>query len=108
MEKREKKRFLKRLFVRFGKEAMDHCGFTHDLSFKGIFITSSFSFPPGTRLMLDITLPDDRVIRLFGSVRWAKRTPPALSRVIRKHGMGIDLLEVPGEYVGLIEGFRSG
>ena len=108
MEKRDRKRFLKRLFVRFGQETTDRCGFTHDLSSNGIFVTSNFSFPPGTRLALALTLPDEKTIQLSGTVRWAKRTPPAISRLIPKHGMGIDLLEIPAEYMSLIEKFRSG
>jgi len=58
MEKRKRKRFPKRLFVRFGKEKPDHIGFTQDISATGIFIKSNFSFPPPTKLKVELTLPD--------------------------------------------------
>jgi hypothetical protein len=103
MEKRGKRRFLKRLFVRFGIQMPDRTAFTHDLSSTGIFLKTTTVFPPNTRLHIELTLPDEKVIRCHGIVMWAKRIPPAFNRVVPKHGMGIHLLEIPAEYKALIE-----
>ena len=106
MEKRKKSRYPKRLLVRFGKEKLDHLGFTQDISSTGIFLKSNFSFPPLTRLKLEVTLPDDSTIECFGVVQWAKKVPPALSRLVKKNGMGIAFVEIPIPYKVLIETLR--
>lgn len=103
MEKRNKKRLLKRLFVRFGTEKPDRIGFTHDISPTGIFIKSNFSFLPQTKLKIELTLPDEKICHCSGVVVWAKRVPPAFNRIIHKHGMGVRFLEIHGEYQSFIE-----
>ncbi|MCG3116746.1 MAG: PilZ domain-containing protein [Candidatus Manganitrophus sp. SA1] len=103
MEKRGKKRVLKRLSVRFGTQKPDHIAFTHDLSSTGIFLKTTTVFPPNTRLQIELTLPDNKVIHVRGIVMWAKRIPPAFNRVIQKHGMGIHLLNISDEYKALID-----
>lgn len=103
MEKRGKKRILKRLSVRFGIQKPDRTAFTHDLSSTGLFLKTTTVFPPSTKLNIEITLPDEKVVRFRGIVMWAKRIPSAFNRVIQKHGMGVHLLEIPEEYKALIE-----
>jgi len=103
MEKRNRKRFPKRLFVRFGKEKPDHIGFTHDISATGIFIKSNFSFPPPTKLKVELTLPDETIVQCEGVVQWAKKVPPAFSRLVQKNGMGVAFLNIPSQYKALIE-----
>ncbi|MBI3802352.1 MAG: PilZ domain-containing protein [Nitrospirae bacterium] len=103
MEKRQKQRTLKRLFVRFGNEKPEHIGFTHDLSATGIFLKTNTVFPPNTRLQIELTLPDETVLCCRGIVMWAKRIPPALNRMVQKHGMGVRLLEIPEAYKALID-----
>lgn len=103
MEKRGKKRILKRLSVRFGTQKPDHTALTHDLSSTGIFLKTTTVFPPNTRLQIELTLPDNKVIHMRGIVMWAKRIPPAFNRVIQKHGMGIHLLNISDEYKALID-----
>ncbi len=103
MEKRGKKRVLKRLSVRFGVQKPDHTAFTHDLSSSGFFLKTTTVFAPNTRLQIELTLPDEKVIHVRGIVMWAKRIPPAFNRMIQKHGMGIHLFDIPDEYKALIE-----
>ena len=50
-----------------------------------------------------LTLPDETVIECHGVVQWAKKVPPALSRLVKKNGMGIAFLEIPLPYKALIE-----
>ena len=98
MEKRTTDRHKKRMPVRFGVKSTESFGFTGDISGTGIFIKSSKIYPPGSDLKMEITLPDDRVIKMTGRVVWAKRVPPNLIRFIAKSGMGVFLHEVPDEY----------
>jgi hypothetical protein len=98
MEKRTTDRLKKRLTVRFGPDKAESLGFTGDLSGTGIFIKSSTVFPPGCNLLIEITLPSDRVLKMTGQVVWAKRVPSSLVRYVAKSGMGILLNDVPDDY----------
>ncbi|SRR5579884_293232 len=106
MEKRGKRRYLKRLSVRFGEQKAERTAFTHDLSSTGIFLKTNFVLPPNTKLQIELTLPDGNVVHCRGIVMWAKRIPPAFNRVVQKYGMGIHLLNIPDEYKALIERFQ--
>ena len=108
MEKRDKKRFLKRLQVRFGREKPERIGFTHDISSTGIFIKSNFAFTPGVEIQIELTLPDETIAHCCGVVVWAKQVPPALSRLVHKHGMGVHFLEIHGDYRALLEKLHLG
>lgn len=98
MEKRHKKRLSKRLIVRFGKSRPDVLGFTEDVSIDGLFIKASVVFDPGTVLTIQLMLPENRQVDLTGQVVWARRTPPSLTRFVKKSGMGIRLLQIPPGY----------
>jgi Tfp pilus assembly protein PilZ len=106
MEKRDKGRVLKRLFVRFGKDLPEHIGFTGDISPTGIFIKTNKVFEPGTLLTIELTLPDNRILSVNGHVVWARRIPPNLIRFIKKSGMGIHLAQIPDDYQHFIRGLH--
>ncbi len=107
MEKRNKGRIGKRLFVRFGTEKAERVGFTDDISSDGLFIKSNGVFPPGTILRIELTLPDQRIIRLVGRVMWSKQVPPSLIRYTKKSGIGIRITETNEEYKQFMESFRK-
>ena len=102
MNKRTNTRMYKRLFVRYGEELPTYIGYTTDISSTGIFIKASKLFPPETRLKIALTLPDDRVVFLTGSVVWAKRVPQQLYRMIRKAGMGVTLESPDPSYLSIL------
>jgi Tfp pilus assembly protein PilZ len=102
MEKRTTNRLNKRLMVRFGRTKPDSLGITSDISDTGVFIKSNTVFSPGTDLVMDLTLPDERVIRLNGRVVWAKRVPPNMLRFVKKSGMGIFLDETPPDFFSIL------
>jgi len=102
MEKRTTNRLNKRLMVRFGKAKPEAIGFTADISDTGLFIKSNTVHLPGTVLIIDMTLPDERVIRVRGRVVWAKRVPPNMLRFVKKSGMGIFLDETPPDYYSIL------
>jgi Tfp pilus assembly protein PilZ len=69
----------------------------------GLFVKTNTVYPPDTRLVLELSLPDKRVLPLRGRVMWAKRLPPQLARLLRKAGMGVELIDPPPEYLNLIQ-----
>lgn len=105
MEKRRDKRYLRQVSVRFGEEAgsRQHVGFTFDLSKSGILLKSGRIYSPPTRLFLELSLCNGKNVLAEGVVQWAKRVPPAMARVIQKHGMGIRFINVPIEYEEFID-----
>lgn len=84
--------------VRFGENDCEHVGLTYDISAQGMLLRSSRIYPPLTHLRVELLLSDQEKIFCEGGVRWAKRVPPALTRLIKKHGMGIFLTHTPIEY----------
>jgi hypothetical protein len=108
MEKRKARRFEKHLFVKFGKERPDSTGMTGDLSPVGLFIKTNVIHEPGTELNLEITLPDQRTVRMGVRVAWAKRVPSDLMRFIKKSGMGVILLRPSEEYFQYLKRITEG
>ncbi len=87
-EKRKSKRVPLRVIVRYGLSCPpEHTAFLTDLSDGGVNIKTNRVFTPGTRLVMEIEV-DDTVFNAEGVVVWAKKVPPALSRIMR-NGMGI-------------------
>ena len=91
-EKRDTKRRKKRLKLRFGVEYPKRVAFTEDLSDRGIFVITGQPEPPGTKLLMQLTLPDESEVIVRGRVQWAKKVPPNLVRIAKKGGMGVRLL----------------
>ncbi|OGW63059.1 MAG: hypothetical protein A2638_03770 [Nitrospirae bacterium RIFCSPHIGHO2_01_FULL_66_17] len=107
MEKQQRTRRTKRIEVRFGPERPTDLGFTIDVSETGLFVKSNTVYPPDTRLVLELSLSDRRVLSLRGRVMWAKRVPPQLARHLRKTGMGVELIDPPSEYLDLVKALSS-
>jgi Tfp pilus assembly protein PilZ len=102
MENRGILRSKKRLTVRFGIDEFKDMGYTEDISPSGLFIQTVKVLKPGTRLQVQLTTRDGKMVLLKGQVRWAKRVPPQLVRKI-KAGMGVKITEfLEGEEI-----FRS-
>lgn len=92
-EKRERKRNRKRLKVRFGVEYPKRVAFTEDLSSCGLFIITAQPELPGSKLLLQIILPDEEEVIVRGRVQWAKKVPPNLVHIAKKGGMGVRLTQ---------------
>ena len=108
-EKRDIKRKKKRLKVRFGVDAPKRVAFTEDISDRGVFIITGQPERPGTLIVIDMLLPDETRVLVYGRVRWAKKVPPRLVRVANKGGMGVVLQRFEKgeqEYRALVEGLR--
>jgi Tfp pilus assembly protein PilZ len=107
MEKRDNRRLDKRLFVKFGEQRPEHIGFTGDVSNTGLFIKSNTIFRPGTLLHVELSLPDETVIRLNARVMWAKKVPPNLMRFVKKSGMGVQLTGRNSSYEAFFKGING-
>lgn len=90
-DKRDNYRHLKRLPVRFGVGTASTSGYTDDISNFGFFIKASLVQGAGRELVVELTLPQDRLVRMVAKVQWAKRIPPALLRTY-KGGMGFTIV----------------
>lgn len=92
-QERQPTRMKKRIKVRFGIDYPKRVAFTGDLSMGGLYIITGQPERPGTRLLVEIILPDGEEVIVFGRVCWAKKVPPNLIRVANKAGMGVQLLK---------------
>jgi len=94
-EKVERKppRKKKRLKVRFGVDYPRRVAFTGDASPGGLHIITGQPERPGAKLLIEINLPDEQQVIVFGRVRWAKKVPPNLIRLANKAGMGVQLTQ---------------
>jgi|SRR6056297_687465 len=90
---RDSIRKKKRLKVRFGTDYPKRVAFTGDASESGLYIITGQPEGPGTRLLIELLLPDEQQVIAFGRVVWAKKVPPNLIRVANRAGMGIQLLK---------------
>jgi len=109
-ERRELKRYRKRLQLRFGPEGPSRVGFTEDLSDTGIFLRSTFVFRPNTVLHVALSIHAPHDVIFTGRVMWARKVPPNLMNKIRG-GMGVRILsfdEGEGVYQALISSFIKG
>ncbi|RNC73160.1 MAG: pilus assembly protein PilZ [Desulfuromonadales bacterium] len=97
-DKRDIIRHKKRLSLRFGIDAPERLAFTEDVSAHGFFIKTTNICPPGTRIQVELKLPDDESVFVEGMVRWTKKVPPQMIHLVRKSGMGIKIMKfIAGE-----------
>jgi hypothetical protein len=86
---RDVKRHRKRLTLRFGIDAPTRLAFTEDISLQGMCIKTAMVCSPGSRLNIELNLPDGNVAMIAGLVMWAKKVPPNMIRLVKKCGMGV-------------------
>jgi len=96
-EKRDLKRFRKRLQLRYGPEGPSRVGFTEDLSDTGIFLRSTYVHNPNTILEISMNVNGQGDVVFKGRVMWARKVPSNLMNKV-KGGMGIRILKfIEGE-----------
>lgn len=83
----------KRLKVRFGVDYPRRVAFSGDVSVEGLYIITGQPERPGEKLLIEINLPDEQQVIVYGRVRWAKKVPPNLIRLANKAGMGVQLTQ---------------
>jgi Tfp pilus assembly protein PilZ len=97
-EKRNLQRVRRRLTLRFGTDAPVRVAFTGDITDRGLFIKTTNLYAPGTKVIIELILPDERRVTINGMVRWSKKVPPTMIHLVNKAGLGIKFLDfVSGE-----------
>jgi hypothetical protein len=97
-DKRDITRIRKRLSLKFGIDAPNKVAFTEDLSQDGLFVKTVYPSPPGSRIHIDLTMPDGNSVLMVGMSRWRKSVPPQVIHLVKKCGMGIKILKfISGE-----------
>jgi len=92
-DKRNDRRFRKRLYLKYGEGEATKIGFTEDISDTGIFIRSPVVMAPNTMLTVELKTAAEEIIHLKGRVMWAKRVPQNMMHRI-KGGMGLLITEI--------------
>jgi len=93
-DKRGLRRIRRRLSLRFGTDAPVRMAFTEDVTDRGMFIKTTNLYAPGTRIAIELIMPDETRVRITGSIRWTKKVPPNMIHLVRKAGMGIKILQI--------------
>lgn len=93
-DKRNLKRHRKRMTLKFGIDGLSRVAFTEDISREGMCIKTAFVHQPGSRINIDLTLPDGTLVKLVGEVMWAKKVPPNMIHLIKKCGMGVKFTRI--------------
>ncbi len=97
MEKRRHRRYSKRFKVKFGEKTFTHNGFSGDVSATGMFVVTAQGPKIGTRMHLEITMDQDRVLYFEAIVARLALVAPELRQVM-KGGFGVRFL-TPSETV---------
>ncbi|HPA94723.1 MAG: hypothetical protein GX178_02905 [Acidobacteria bacterium] len=92
MERRENRRYPRRLTVKFNRLATRtvHQGFTMNVSFSGLFLSTNVALERGERLRLEISHREREVV-IEGQVARLVRVPLQL-RQVRPQGVGVRFL----------------
>jgi len=88
------KRIRRRLSLKFGVDTPVRMAFTEDVTHHGMFIKTTNLYPPGTKIDIELILPDESRVRMVGSIRWSKKVPPNMIHLVRKAGMGVKILHI--------------
>lgn len=88
------KRHRKRLTMKFGIDVPSRIAFTEDISREGMCIKTAMVCPPGSRLKIELNLPDGTVTKIMAVVIWAKMVPPNMIRLVKKCGMGVRITRI--------------
>ena len=91
MEKRRNRRYSRRFRVRFGEKQLDRTGFTSDVSTTGMFVVSQPVPKLATRLHVEVSMDNDRVLYFEGVVARLTLVAPEL-RSVMKGGFGLRFL----------------
>ena len=87
-EKRITARLQKRLKLRYGVDKATSLAFTEDFSEFGIFIRAVNVLIPGSKLLVELFMPDNEPVNFEAKVMWSRRVPGSLIH-LSKGGMGL-------------------
>ena len=93
-EKRKIMRLQKRLKLRYGVNNATSVAFTEDFSESGIFIRAVNVILPGSKLLIELFLPDNDTVVLEARIIWGRRVPGSLIHLAKKSGMGVLITKI--------------
>jgi hypothetical protein len=96
-DKRAFPRLKRRLIVDFVCDGAPRAGYTHDVSYTGMFVISAHLPPIGEPLAVVLNLTDGKKIRLDGTVVRSRRIPPPISYSLPS-GFSFELAGYSEEY----------
>ena len=91
-DKRDIRRYKKRISIRFGIDEPNRVAFTEDISITGMFIKTPNIVPPNTKIRIMFELAGDHKVEVEARVMWAKKVPQNLFHLVKKSGMGVRFL----------------
>lgn len=100
-ERRQFSRIKKRYLVEFQAAGRNCCGFTHNLSPKGLFICSTYFPKPDTPLSIQVQVPDGSKFTMGVKVVRSYRVPQRLARFVPS-GFSVCFEHAPEEYFQLL------
>ncbi len=89
-DKRTFSRKRKRLIVSFELDGRSYTGFTHDISFTGMFIAAPMTPKIGTDILVDVHLPGGKKVACQGKVVRSRRVLTSLSQT-DPNGFSVEL-----------------
>ena len=99
--KQSNKRARRRVEVRYGPEALQHIGYSGNVSRSGIMVRTIRVFAPGTVLNLELKFPGG-TFNVRGEVVWAREGPVQLLSTGRI-GMGINFVSPSADFLSFLE-----
>lgn len=88
--KRNANRHKIRYAIKFGIHKPLLSAFTEDISAHGLFLRTSIVAPVGTRILIDLTLPNTEKVSIAGAVRWVEKGS-SQNRNCKNTGIGIEI-----------------
>ena len=100
-ERRQFSRIKKRYLVEFQAAGRKGCGFTHNLSPKGLFVCSTYLPKPGTPLSMIVQVADGSKFAMGVKVVRSYKVPQRLARFVPS-GFSVCFERAPEEYFQLL------
>lgn len=107
MERRRVQRIKRRLPCEFVYAGNRHRGIVVDLSVGGLFMQTDTALDPGSEILIDLAGSRFPEVSIRAVVARRRFTPVVLSSMIRR-GVGLRIVEAPGEYYEALEAAMAG
>jgi Tfp pilus assembly protein PilZ len=88
--KRKASRHKNRYAIKFGIHKPMLPAFTEDVSAHGLFLRTTIVAPVGTRILIDLILPNNDKVSFVGVIRWVEMVGSQVNKV-NKAGIGVEI-----------------
>lgn len=80
----------------------------HDLSRGGLFVHTHEAVPPGSRLLVEISIPGGPEVQAIGRVAWRRASTAGSSEDVQRPGIGIEFLGATSDDLAAVERYVDG